>query len=82
MDREKIKIISIFMIEPDCVLISNKVPVVMVASIPVPVVNSSTLVTAEEYSSMYSIMRWNDSLSNLIVESSKEICAIMRNEIT
>ena len=62
--------------------ISNMVPVVMVASVPVPVVNSSTLVTGEEYLSMYSIMRWNDSLSNLIVESSKEICAIMRNEIT
>ena len=58
------------------------VPVVMVASVPVPVVNSSTLVTGEEYLSMYSIMHWNDSLSNLIVESSKEICAIMRNEIT
>ena len=56
MDREKNKIISIFMIEPDCVLISNMVPIVMVASIPVPVVNSSTLVTAEEYLSMYTNM--------------------------
>ena len=62
------------------------VPVVMVASVPVPVVNSSTLVTAEEYISMYSNKCWNDSsnvsFSNLIVESSKEICAMMRNEIT
>ena len=52
--------------------ISNMVPVVMVVPIPVPVVNSSTLVTAEEYLSMYSNMCWNDSLSNLIVESTKE----------
>ena len=52
--------------------ISNMVPVVMVVSIQVPVVNSSTLVTAEGYLSMYSNMFWNDSLSNLIVESTKE----------
>ena len=72
MDREKNKIISIFMIEPDCVPISNMVPIVMVVSTPVPVVNSSTLVTAEEYLSMYSNMCWNDSLTNLIAESTKE----------
>ena len=47
------------------------VPVVMVVPIPVPVVNSSTLVTAEEYLSMYSNMCGNDTLSNLIVESTK-----------
>ena len=74
MDREKNKIISIFMLEPgpDCVPISNMVPIVMVVSIPVPVVNSSTLVTAEEYLSMCSNICWSDSLSNLIVESTKE----------